>query len=1032
MLFADLVGSTELGEQDPERTRVLLERFYDAMAEEVELAGGTVEKFAGDAVMAAFGAPLALEDHAERALHAALAMRRRIAVEFAGLELRIGVNTGEVVVGQPREGSSFVTGDPVNVCARLEQASAPGEVLAGERTVAAARGAFEFAEPRTIAAKGKRERVPCRRVERALTLMRPRDGAGARAAFVGREAELAAVRTAYGRAAERGEPHLLTILGEPGVGKTRLARELWDWLAAQSPQPVRRTGRCLSYGRGTTYWPIGEILREHLGLGANEPPELVRERLGERRILGLALGLDEAAGLHPLVARERLEEAWLDLVGELTADRPAVLLVEDIHWAEDDLLELLATTLERSRGPLLLVCTARPELLEQRPGWGGARRGAATIELDPLDAPDAERLLAGLLGGADAGELLTRLVERAAGNPFFLEELLSTVVDRGLLVREDGRWRVAGAVEELDVPDSVRGVVAARIDLLPAEGKTALGAASVIGRSFWPAPVRELAHEAVTDLGVLVERDFVRRRAGSSIPGEAEYVFRHQLTREVAYASLPKRTRGRFHAAFATWLERFGRGRDEDASLLAHHYSQAVRPDDADLVWGDEPRELERLRPLAVTWLRRAGVLATARFELAEAVALLEDALALEPDGRGRAEILHELAAAHIVAYDVERLRAGLEEALALAPDDRQLAAEAYSLLGLYGRGRHYMWRQPPPRELGDEWVRRALELAAPETAARGRALVARTLVDPSGGAAGAEEALAIAERLGDLGLVNVAIEARSLVASTQGAFDEAAAFMDGAIELVQRLERLPFAGGELMHAIFVFLRAGRIADAGRYVAQLEAWAPTPHDAVHAAGTRALLLGATADWAGLAAHARRAERAAAANGETPCQFNWRAPLLCALGHAHAGDADEATRLEESARESAVVAGPAEREPALLRLALLRGDLQEAERILELLPRAPGQWDVETPTARLEAYVALGDRAAVEAEALPLAERPSYYRPFALRALGVVREDAELLRQAEVELVALGLERHVSATRATGRRDPSDTIERRTR
>lgn len=296
MLFADLVGSTaRAGAEDPERVLARLDRFYDAMSEEIKRTGGTPEAFAGDSVMAAFGAPAALEDHAERALHAALAMQRRLAELFGDdLALRIGVNTGDVVVGRAREGGSFVTGDAVNVGARLEQAATPGEVLAGERTVAAARGAFEFGERRLVDAKGKPEGISCRSVLRALTLMRPRGLGGLGRVFVGRESELELLRATYRRVVAQGEPHLVTIVGEPGVGKTRLVRELWEMLAAEDPAPLRRTGRCLAYGDGITYWPLGEVLKEHLGILDSDAPEEVRGRLADREILGLALGLDVA------------------------------------------------------------------------------------------------------------------------------------------------------------------------------------------------------------------------------------------------------------------------------------------------------------------------------------------------------------------------------------------------------------------------------------------------------------------------------------------------------------------------------------------------------------------------------------------------------------------------------------------------------------------------------------------------------------------------------------------------------------------
>ncbi|HEV8603466.1 MAG TPA: AAA family ATPase, partial [Gaiellaceae bacterium] len=565
------------------------------MAAEVEGAGGTVEKFVGDAVMAAFGAPTAQEDHAERALHAALSMQRRLEELFGEmLALRIGVNTGEVVVGRAREGSSFVTGDAVNVAARLEQAAAPGEILAGERTVAAVRGAFEFAESASVEAKGKPGGVACRRVLRALSLMRPRGVSGLRRSFVGRSDELAHLQAGYGRVIDQGSPHLVTISGEAGVGKTRLVREFWETLGSESPEPLRRTGRCLPYGQGITYWPLGEILKEQFGILESDPPEALSLRLGEREILGLTIGLDVARDLHPLAARDRLHAGWVEFIEELVADRPAVVLIEDIHWAEDPLLDLLDRLLRDMHGPMLLIATTRPELFDLRPAWGGARRDASTIELEPLPAEAASRMLSELLAEELPGHVSAMIVRQAEGNPFFVEEVLESLIDQGVLMPANGGWVVSELPGGFAIPDSVQAVLAARIDLLPPDEKAALQAASVIGRVFWTGPVYELVPDRRPDFRVLEDRDLVRRRAGSTIAGETEYAFKHQLTREVAYAGLPKAKRARLHANFAGWLERFGGGRDEHAPLLAHHYAEAVRPADADLAWLGAEEELER------------------------------------------------------------------------------------------------------------------------------------------------------------------------------------------------------------------------------------------------------------------------------------------------------------------------------------------------------------------------------------------------------------------------------------------------------
>ena len=602
ILFADLVGSTELAsDEDPERVRALLERFYDAMRSEIQSSGGTVEKFAGDAVMAAFGAPAALEDHAERALHAALAMQRRLTQLFGdGLALRIGVNTGEIVVGRSREGSSFVSGDAVNVAARLEQAAGAGEILVGERTSAAVRGAFEFGDPSYVEAKGKPGGVAARRLVRALTLMRPRGVSGLKRAFVGREGELELLQATYNRVVGERRPHFVTVMGDAGVGKTRLVRELWERLGAESPEPLRRTGRCLPYGHGITYWALGEILREQLGLLENDPPEVARAKLGEHEILGLALGLEVAGDLHPLAARERLHEETVAFLEELAREQPLVVLVEDIHWAEEPLFDLLERILREVDGPLLLLATARSELLDHRPSWGGGRRNMTILGLEPLPGEAAGQLLDELLAADLPTAIREVVVSRAEGNPFFVEELVGSLIDAGVLQRENGGWRAGDLPPGYSVPDSIQGVLAARIDLLGEAQKAALQAAAVIGRVFWPGPVRDLTGGAEPDFPALEERDFVRRRAGTSLAGEREFAFKHALTREVAYSSLPKARRAHLHAEFAAWLERAGEARDQWAALLAHHYAEAARPEDADLAWTGAEDELQEVRQRAV------------------------------------------------------------------------------------------------------------------------------------------------------------------------------------------------------------------------------------------------------------------------------------------------------------------------------------------------------------------------------------------------------------------------------------------------
>jgi class 3 adenylate cyclase len=1014
IVFADLVGSTELGgSQDPERTRALLDRFYDAVAEEIDRAGGTVEKFVGDAVMAVFGAPAALEDHAERALHAALAMLHRTHELDDRLELRIGVNTGEVVVGRAREGSSFVTGDPVNVAARLEQGAAPGEILVGERTAAAVRGAFELGERQTIEAKGKPGGVECRRLVRALSLMRSRGVRGLRRAFVGRDQELERLVAAYRKVVEGGSPRLVTILGDAGVGKTRLVRELWERLSDQSPQPLRRTGRCLPYGQGITYWPLAEVLREHLGLLDSDPAEVVLERLGERRLLGLALGLDVAGGEHPLLVRDRFQDAWAEFFAETTVDRPLVLLIEDLHWADGQLLDLLERLAGDVRGPLLLLATARQELLERRPGWA---RTAELVELDALSAEDSLRLLGELL----AGELPTRLhdlvLDRAEGNPFFVEEVLETLIDRGLLERTNGSWTLAELPSDFDVPDSVQAVLSARIDLLEPTEKEALQAAAVIGRVFWSGPVYELV-PGEPDLRVLEERDFVRRRSGSSMAGEREYAIKHALTREVAYTSLPKARRAHLHAAFAAWLERLGEDRDDLASLLAHHYAEAVRPEDADLVWAGDEVEAARLRSKAVAWLRRAAELAITRYEMDDALVLYRRALDLEPDDSVRAEVWRAIGRLHALKYEGEPFWKAMEKSLELSSDGA-VSAETYAELALQTASRGGMWPRRPPLELVDGWISKALELAAPESTARAKALIATAMWRWNEGIRASVEASELADRIGDPELRALAYISRALSNFASVNYDEAMVWSDRVRELEPEIRDPDLQVEVYFTGILPSIGRGDFSGARRFARihdDLNARL-SPHHRLH--GVSGLLeveelFGA---WDRISELQRRTEKAVEENLATPCIRNSRALLLCALASVYQGDEAESRRLEQRADEvdlegyGLTLGGPR------IRLALARGDLDRVEDLVGAEHTFPQVFHLGSEAALLDGLAALRDVARTEAEVERVLQPGTYLEPFALRALGLVREDEELLQRALARFEAMGLDWYAEETK----------------
>jgi class 3 adenylate cyclase/tetratricopeptide (TPR) repeat protein len=1022
VLFADLVGSTALaGSEDPERTRALLERFYSAMADEIERAGGTIEKYAGDAVMAVFGAPSALEDHAERALHAALAMQRRLAELFnEELQLRIGVNTGDVVVGEARAGSSFVSGDAVNVAARIEQAASPGTVLAGKRTAAAARGAFEFGAPVTVAAKGKPEGLVTRRVLRALALMRPRGVSGLARVFVGRDQEFERLGNAYSATLEQGRPRLVTILGDAGVGKTRLVGELWRWLADQRHEPLLRTGRCLSYGTGTAYWALGEILREHLNLLESDRPELALQRVANRQILGLALGLDVAPDLHPLAVRDRFQDAWAEFLTEVVDERPAVVLIEDIHWAEAQLLDLLEHVLGSVEGPLLVIATARPELLQRRPGWGRQSRGEL-IELQPLTRQDSSRMLAEMLEGGLPAELGQLVAERAEGNPFFVEELLAVLIDRGVLSATDGSWSLRDLPSESTMPDTVHAVLAARIDLLGPAEKSALQAAAVIGRVFWTGPVYELV-EAKPDLRMLEDRDFIRRRSGSTIAGEREYAFKHALTREVAYESLPRARRCRMHAAFAAWLERRGQGREDLASLFAHHYVHAVRPEDVDLAWAGEEAELERLGGRALLWLERAAEFAMRRYEIEDALELLQQALSLAPDEESQARVWRGVGRANALKFDGEAFRTAMENSLVVC-SDKATCGDTYSELAFQTAMRSSMWAKRPARELVGGWIEQALELSDRDSIARARALIARSFWERNTPEA-AREASEIAEQSADIDLRSYAWAARAAVAFGEGDFESALSWSLRRLDVLHEISDPDHVADIYEIAIPALCAKADFAEARRLATEHGVLvAPlSDHHRLHGIAVVLEIEEARGGWERILELAQRTDAAVEANLATPCVRNARSLLLTALAAAHAGNDETARHYERRADAVATEGYDFALAAPRTWLALLRDEIDEVDRVEPIdLAHGPMSYVLPAAAARLDALAALKKRSLVEREAPPLLQTGTYLEPFALRALGAVRDDDVLIEQAAARFEAIGLNWHAEQTRNAARR-----------
>jgi tetratricopeptide (TPR) repeat protein len=516
---------------------------------------------------------------------------------------------------------------------------------------------------------------------------------------------------------------------------------------------------------------------------------------------------------------------------------------------------------------------------------------------------------------------------------------------------------------------------------------------------------------------LLVERDFVRRSPQSALVGEREYSFKHALTREVAYGSLPVVRRARAHADFAEWLEQTGGGADKHAPQLAHHYAGAVAPEHLDLAWAADPIRAVELRKRAVRWLSRAGELAFGRYELDDSAALYREAVTLEPDATARSGLWEAAARASLLRFDTEAFREAMEKALSLRPP-RHASARLYGILSREG-SRPYMWKRPPARDEVEQWIEKALELAEPGSEARASAVAAWAALEPSGRASAGREAVELAEELGDPVLRADAYEAQAKVAVAHGRLAEAGEWADQKLALVPEIGDPDKRAAQALVASVVYLRQGRIAE-GQRAAELHdriSARLTPHHEVHASAFLLLADTVCGDWARARAQSARAEAACAANADTPCQFNWRGLLMAALAHGRLGEDDEARRLEELAADSLLaVQGPLSKEPALLRLALHRGDLESVERILAENPEVDF-FDVDYPAARLDALAAVGDRPGVEAEAPRALEFGGYVEPFAVRALGLVREEPALLDRAAARFEELGLGWRAAETRA---------------
>jgi len=675
VMFMDAVGSTGLGERaDPESMRRVMTRYFDEIRTIVERHGGTVEKYIGDAVMAVFGVPAVHEDDALRAVRAATEVRQRLAEIETEIERergwsvswRTGINTGEVVAGDAGSGQRFVSGDAVNVAARLEQSAQAAEILLGAETHRLVRGAVSIEAATPIAAKGKSAPVEAYRLIGLSTTGTSRGAAVAGrsrdAPMIGRVRQRRLLAEAFEQTVDERVCHLFTILGAAGVGKSRLVSE---FLGSVGGSALVLHGRCLSYGEGITYWPVAEAIRTAAGLTEEVDEAAVRAKLGglidndrdraqvvER--IGAFMGLSAGTG-----SAEETFWAVRTALESLARRQPLVFVLDDVHWAEPTLLDLIEHLADWIvDAPVLLLCVARQELLEARPGWGGGKSYATTLTLEPLNNAESQQLMVSLLGQVElGGELVDKIAAAAEGNPLFVEEMIAMLIDSGVLVQRDGKWQAASTLADVIVPPSIQALLATRLDRLPLPERAVIERGAVEGKIFHRGAVAELTPPDLREsvplhLRTLSRKDLLRPDR-SDFAGDEGFRFRHMLIRDAAYSAMPKESRAELHARFAEWLERMaGDHLTEYEEILGYHLAQAFR-------YRTELGPLDdvgrRLGSRAARYLGASAHRAAQRGDTKTALKLFRAALDLTPED----------------AHERYRLAAGLGQAMVGSGDLR-------------------------------------------------------------------------------------------------------------------------------------------------------------------------------------------------------------------------------------------------------------------------------------------------------------------------------------------------------------------------
>jgi len=705
VLFCDLVGFTATSDStDPEDTRALLRPYHALLRKEIEHFGGTVEKFIGDAVMAVFGAPIVHEDDAERALRAALRILEAIAElnddRRLDLQVRIGINTGEAVVAvgaRAGEGEGIVTGDVVNTASRLQGVAPVDGIVVGENTFRSTRHLFEYRELEPATLKGKAKPVLLWQALSAHGRFGVDVAERIATPFVGRDLEMTLLQGAFGRSLRDPSLQLVTIAGEPGVGKTRLVSEFFRYIdEGQDELVFWRQGRCLPYGNGVTFWALGEIVKAHAGILETDDQTEALAKL-EHAVTSLNMEDSDrewvASRLAPLVGIslgpgsnvEQSESfaAWQRFLEGVAALGPLVVVIEDLHWADAAMLDFIEQLVEWwSDLPIMLLCNARPELYERRPGWGGGQRNVTTISLAPLTDDETAKLVTELLSKTVLpADVRNALLERAGGNPLYAEEFVRMLTDRGVVAEVADGSPIAA---DIAVPDSIQSVIAARLDTLSAAQKTLLQDAAVVGKVFWSgalASMGGLDEELVRkELHELSRRELVRHARRSSVEATSEYAFWHVLTRDVAYGEIPRSVRAAKHLAAASWIERTAGERAADqAEVLAYHHRLIL-----ELTPAADVGKLDNVRRTARHHIVMAGDRALG-LDVERALALYEEALAIDiadaRDGHGLRIRLGETATR---AGQFPRAVETLEQAVDAARAEGDELGTALALVALH------------------------------------------------------------------------------------------------------------------------------------------------------------------------------------------------------------------------------------------------------------------------------------------------------------------------------------------------------------